>query len=67
MATEDFMKPDKVPIPDVQTLKAKRNELFTQFDDHPWRLWLALEIKRIDDQIAELSLGKKKAETKQTK
>ena len=61
------MKPDKAPIPDVQTLKAKRNELFRQFDSHPWKLSLATEIKIIDDQIAEQSLGKKKPETKQTK
>jgi hypothetical protein len=61
------MKPDKVPIADVQKLKATRDELFRQFEDHPWRLWLATEIKSIDDQIAGQSFGKKKAETKQTK
>jgi hypothetical protein len=61
------MKPDKARTPDVQMLKAERNELFRQFEDHPWRLWLASEIKIIDDQIAEQSLGKKKAETEQTK
>ena len=55
------MKPDKVPIPDVQILKARRDELFRDFEDHPWRLALASEIKIIDDQIAELSERKKKA------
>ena len=58
------MKPEKVPIPDVQKLKAKRDELFRQFENHPQQLSLAAEIKSIDDQIAELSLGKKKAQTK---
>jgi hypothetical protein len=55
------MKPDKVPISDVQTLKFKRDELFRNFEDHPGRLALAREIKTIDDQIAELNAGKKKA------
>ena len=53
------MKPDKVPISNVQTLKYKRDELFRDFEDHPGRLALAREIKNIDDQIAELSAGKK--------
>jgi len=53
------MKPDKVPISNVQTLKYKRDELFRDFEDHPGRLALAREIKSIDDQIAELSAGKK--------
>jgi len=39
------MKPDKVPIPDVQTLKSKRDELFREFEDHPGKLALATEIK----------------------
>jgi hypothetical protein len=56
-----LMKPDKVPISDVQTLKFKRDELFRDFQDHPGKLALAREIKDIDDQIAELSVGKKKA------
>jgi hypothetical protein len=55
------MKPDKVPIADVQKLKTKRDELFRDFEDHPWRLALATEIKTIDDQIAELNVRKKKA------
>jgi hypothetical protein len=61
------MKPVKEPISDVQILKAKRDELFRQFEDHPWKLPLATEIKIIDDQIAEDARGKKKAWTAQTK
>ena len=61
------MKPDKVPIADVQALKAKRVELFRDFEDHPWRLALATEIKTLDDQIAEISVRKKKTETERTK
>lgn len=61
------MKPDKVPIADVQKLKTKRDELFRDFEDHPWRLALATEIKTIDDQIAELNVRKKKAGAEQTK
>jgi hypothetical protein len=53
------MKPDQEPIADVQTLKAKRDKLFRDFEDHPWRLALATEIKTIDDQIAALS-GRKR-------
>jgi hypothetical protein len=45
------MKPDKVPIPDVQTLKFRRDELFRDFEDRPGKLKLAREIKDIDDQI----------------
>jgi hypothetical protein len=51
----------KVPISEVQTLKFKRDELFRDFEDYPGRLALAREIKDIDDQIAELNAGKKKA------
>ena len=61
MPSRILMKPDKVPISDVQTLKFRRNELFRDFEDHPGRLALAREIKAIDDQIAEISVGKKKA------
>jgi hypothetical protein len=67
IAIVDLMKPDKVPTSVVQTLKTKRDELFRQFEDHPWNLSLATEIKTIDDQIAEESGGKKKAGTAQTK
>jgi len=57
----------KVPISQVQTLKFKRDELFRDFEDHPGRLALAREIKDIDDQIAELNAGKKKARADSTK
>lgn len=57
------MKADKVPLSKVQTLKAKRDELFRQFEDHPSKLSLAAEIKSIDDQIAEQSGGNKHAKT----
>ena len=45
----------------LQTLKFKRDELFRNFEVHPGKLRLAREIKDIDDQIAELNAGKKKA------
>jgi len=61
------MTPAKVPIAEVQKLKTKRDELFRDFEDHPWRLALAKEIKIIDDQIAELNVRKKKAGAGQTK
>ena len=48
------------PIYDMQTLQFRRSELFRDFEDHPWRLALAKEIKIIDDKIAELNAGKKK-------
>ena len=60
MLSRILMKPDKVPIYDMQTLKFRRNELFRDFEDHPGRLSLAREIKTIDDQIAGLTAGKKK-------
>jgi hypothetical protein len=55
------MKLDKVSISDVQKLRHERDELFRDFEGHPWKLALATEIKGIDDQIAELSAGNKKA------
>jgi len=66
------MKPDKVPTSNVQTLKAKRDELFGQFENHPGKLSLATEVKIIDDQIAEEvraeeACGKEKPRTAQTK
>jgi hypothetical protein len=61
LGPEDLMTPDKVAIPNVQTLKFRRDELFREFEDHPGKLALAREIKDIDDQIAELNVGKKKA------
>lgn len=57
------MKPDQAEISDVQALKTKRDELFWEFEDHPWKLALATEIKTIDDQIAEESREKKKSRT----
>ena len=54
------MNSQKVSASQVQTLKAKRDELFRSFEDHPGRLALAREIKDIDDQIAELTASKKK-------
>lgn len=61
------MKPDKVPTSVVQTLKSKRDELFRQFENQPWKLSLANEIKTIDDQIAEEARDKKKNRTDQAK
>ena len=49
------------PIYDMQTLQFRRSELFRDLEDHPGRLALAKEIKIIDDKIAELNAGKKKA------
>ena len=34
-------------------LKAKRNSLFEKYAEHPEELHLALEIKKIDDEIAD--------------
>jgi len=61
------MKHANVAIADVQTLKAKRAELFKQFEADPGKLSLAKEIRNIDDQIAEESHPGKKAWTEQTK
>ena len=61
------MKLAKVPTSVVQTLKTKRDELFRQFENQPWKLSLANEIKIIDDQIAEESREKQKSRTVQAK
>ena len=37
-------------------LKTKRNSLFEKYSKHPHALHLALEIKIIDDEIAECTL-----------
>ncbi|PYU09890.1 MAG: hypothetical protein DMG37_22060 [Acidobacteria bacterium] len=37
-------------------LKTKRNSLFEKYSKHPHALHLALEIKLIDDEIAECTL-----------
>ena len=34
-------------------LKAKRNSLFERYAEHPEEFHLALEIKKIDDEIAD--------------
>jgi len=34
-------------------LKSKRNSLFEKYSKHPGEFHLALEIKKIDDEIAE--------------
>ena len=34
-------------------LKSKRNSLFEKYSKHPEELHLALEIKKIDDEIAD--------------
>jgi hypothetical protein len=39
---------------ELEELKARRNLLFKQFVKHPSDVRLSLEIKKIDDQIAEL-------------
>lgn len=57
------MKLDKVATSVVKTLKTKRDELFRQFENQPWKLSLATEIKIIDDQIAEETRDKKRAGT----
>jgi len=67
LGPEDLMTPDNVAIPNVQTLKFRRDELFREFEDHPGKLALAREIKAIDDQIAELNVCKKKARTESPK
>ena len=36
-----------------EQLKAKRDQLFAKYLKHPWDTRLALEIKALDDQVAE--------------
>jgi hypothetical protein len=38
-----------------EELKAERDLLFNRYEQNPENIRMALEIKRIDDQIAELS------------
>jgi hypothetical protein len=40
---------------ELEELKARRKLLFKQFVEHPSDVRVSLEIKKIDDQIAELS------------
>jgi hypothetical protein len=46
-----------------EELKAKRDQLFERYLKHPMDTRLALEIKAIDDQIAEQE-GRKEAKTR---
>jgi hypothetical protein len=46
-----------------EELKAKRDQLFERYLKHPMNTHLALEIKAIDDQIAEHE-GRKEAKTR---
>jgi hypothetical protein len=45
----------------------RRDELFREFEYHPMILALAKEIRIIDDQIAELNVGKKRAKVESSK
>jgi hypothetical protein len=40
---------------EIEELKVRRNLLFKQFVEHPSAVHISLEIKKIDDQIAELT------------
>jgi hypothetical protein len=53
-----------ISIPDVSrkkrdVLKTRRDSLFNEYTKHPHKHELALEIKKLDDEIAEC-LGRKK-------
>ena len=37
----------------LEELRSKRKPLWERFQDHPTEVYLALELKVIDDQIAE--------------
>jgi len=55
---------DMISIPDVSrkkrdVLKTGRDSLFNEYTKHPHKHELALEIKKLDDEIAEC-LGRKK-------
>ena len=50
LATTDVWKKKR------DDLKTKRNSLFKKYSKHPYALHLALEIKIIDDEIAECTL-----------
>ena len=52
---------DMISIPDVSrkkrdVLKTKRDSLFNEYTKHPHKHELALEIKKLDDEIAECVL-----------
>ena len=60
---------DITAIPDVSkkkrdVLKTKRDSLFNEYTKHPHKHELALEIKKLDDEIAECVL--KEQERSQT-
>jgi hypothetical protein len=40
---------------ELEELKARRNVLFKQFVEHPSDIRMSLEIKKLDDQIAEFT------------
>ena len=40
---------------ELEQLKARRNQLFELFVEHPNDFRILLEIKKLDDQIAELT------------
>jgi hypothetical protein len=46
-----------------QEMKAKRNLLFKQFVAHPSDIHISVQIKKIDDQIAELNERAREAHT----
>jgi hypothetical protein len=50
-----------IPIPDVSkknrdVLKTRRDSLFNEYTKHPHKLELVLQIKKLDDEIAECVL-----------
>ena len=56
-----------IPIPDVSkknrdVLKTRRDLLFNEYTKHPQQLELVLQIKRLDDEIAE-SVSKEQERT----
>jgi len=50
----------------LEELKAERRPLAEQFSKNPQRLHLAIEIKSIDDQIAERTLALRSASKRET-
>jgi hypothetical protein len=59
-----------MPEKKLQVLRAEREPLFQQFADNPSQIYLAIEIKLIDDQIAECNQDiqqKKKTQRQPTK
>jgi hypothetical protein len=58
--------PDVVPDEEakMQELNDKRKPLFEEFRRHPQRLHLAVELKTIDDKIAEIAATRKKRKSR---